>query len=307
LTYAAPAGCPEIGYLEATVTRPLGYDPFVEGAPNHVFVRIASRAGAIEGRVEWRDAAGNWVGDRSLPSRTYDCPELVRAIGFALALQIQLLTIAAEPPGASDAAPTTPSRPPDAPPPLVPPAPAAHSQGPTEGAGVTAVARSTTWSRPALALAAGASVGWGLSSRAVPLARLLGSIAWQHVSLELGAEGSLATTTRRGDGAGFSQQHLLVTAAACGVLARWSVCALGKGGAVRIAGEIDVPASPSGRIVQTGLRLAVTQPLGRAYLTAYAEQLVSLTSWTIRLDQIPVWTAPRFSGTLGLAAGVHFP
>jgi hypothetical protein len=308
LEYAAPPGCPEIGDLEAIVDGRLGYDPFVEGASNHVFVRLASRAGVIEGRVEWRDATGKWVGDRSFPSRTNDCREIVRAVGFALALQIQLLTITSEPPGASEAAPTKPSPPPEAPPPLAPPAAVAPPKEQAELAGVTAVARSTTWSRPALALAAGGAVGFGLSSSAVALVRLLGSVAWPHLALELAAEVGLPATTRRADGAGFSQQELLASAAVCGVVARWSACVLGKGGEIRIAGEIDVPASPSGSIFQTGLRLAVTQPLlGRTYLTAHAEGLVNLTRWTVNLDQMPVWTAPRFAGTLGLAAGVHFP
>ena len=54
-----------------------------------------------------------------------------------------------------------------------------------------------------------------MSSTPVLLGRVLGSLAWQHVSVELAAEASLPTTTRRSDGAGFSQQHLLASAAAC--------------------------------------------------------------------------------------------
>src|SRR5437762_681388 len=83
-----------------------------------------------------------------------------------------------------------------------------------------------------------------LSSRAVVLGRMLGSVGWRSLSFELAAEASLPTTTRRPDGAGFSQQHLLASTAACAVLARWSACLLAKAGAVRMAGEnIDRPTS----------------------------------------------------------------
>ena len=50
------------------------------------------------------------------------------------------------------------------------------------------------------------------------------------------------------------------------------------------------------------------QGLGRrAFVSAHADGLVNLTRWTATLDQVPVWTAPRFAATLGVEAGVLFP
>jgi hypothetical protein len=158
------------------------------------------------------------------------------------------------------------------------------------------------------AIGAGPSIGFGLSPDPLPIGRVFGGVAWPHVSVELAGEVSLPATTRRVDGAGFSQQALLISAAACGAIDRFSLCVLGKAGQIRIAGQdIEFPASPSGSTVQTGLRAAVRQPLGRrAYLAAHLDGLVILRRWAVTLDDMPVWTAPRFAATMGIDVGVHF-
>jgi len=160
-----------------------------------------------------------------------------------------------------------------------------------------------------LAIGAGALLGFGVSSSPVPFGRLFGSVAWPHWSLELAAEVGWPSTVRRADGAGFSQQELLLGLAGCGSLAPWSACLLAKGGAIRIQGkDIDAPASPTGPLVETGLRLAVMQPLGRRfYVSAQAEGLLLVTRWRVTLDDNLVWTSPRFAGTMGLDLGVRFP
>jgi hypothetical protein len=313
LEYTAEPACPDVDAFKRLVVERLGYDPFEDDAPNRVSVRLMSRGRSIEGHVEWRDVAGNWAGDRSFPSHTADCQDLGRAVGFALAVQIQLL-----------AKTSAPARPPAPPPddsaraaqPPVPPAtsrpqdePRPPIERPPEQADGATIATqpSARAERPTLAIGAGASVAFGLSSGPVALVRVLGDVAWSSVSLELAAEVSSPATTRRADGAGFSQQQLLLSAAACAGSRRLSACLLGKGGQLRIVGEIDVPASPSGPIFQTGLRLALTQGLGsHAYLAARVEGLVNLTRWTVTLDQVPAWTAPWLAGAFGLDLGVRF-
>src|SRR4029079_5440758 len=57
-------------------------------------------------------------------------------------------------------------------------------------------------SGPALAIGAGPSVGFGMSSSPILLGRLFAALAWPRVSLELGALVSVPATTRRPDGAG---------------------------------------------------------------------------------------------------------
>lgn len=308
LEYEATPSCPDVDEFKTVVMGRLGYDPFREGAPDRVLVHIAPSGRTVEGRVEWRNAAGKWTGDRTFPSRNDDCRELVRAMGFALALQIQLLAIVSAP-QRSGAAPDETNRPPPAAPPPAPP-PVTTAPPPRPVASVTDTTKPPgRGPGPALALGAGASVGFGLSSSAVPLGRIFGSVAWPHAALELAGEIGLPETTRRADGAGFSQQLLLASAAGCGAYERWSACLLAKAGEIRIVGlNISVPASPSGPIFEAGLRVGLMQRLGRrAYLAGHAEGLTNVTRWRVTLDSVPVWTAPRFAATLGVDAAVSFP
>jgi hypothetical protein len=317
LEYQAAPECPNAGEFKAIVTGRLGYNAIDDTAGRRVSVDIASRGRSFEGHIEWRDAGGRWAGDRFLPSRSGDCGELAREIGFALALQIQLM------PGGSGSSSATPpaettgetageaSGKAEV---LSAQAPASLAKTPPsiEQAGSPSDSpdpRLSTKSPTIVAVGVGTSVGFGLSSSPVPFGRVFGSLAWSHTSMELAAEGAWPTTTHRSDGAGFSQQALLASLAGCGSIERWSACLLAKGGAIRVAGKnIDVPASRSGPVFQTGLRLAVTQFLGsRAYLAAQVEGLVNVTHWKVTLDQNLVWTSPRFAGTVGLNFGVRFP
>jgi hypothetical protein len=307
LTYAAGPECPEAADFKAVVIARLGYDPFLEAAPDHVSVEVEPRGSGLSGRIEWRDSSGKWTGDQSFPSVSADCQRLVRVMGFALAVEIQFLAKANAAPPGSDAAPSPPPSsattvkkpvPTAGPPPVASTSSAAANLSPS----------STDRPRPVLAVGAGPSVGIGMSSTPVLLGRLLGALAWPHVSFELAAVADLPTTTRRADGAGFSQQHLFGSAAACGLVTRWSACLMANAGVVRMAGEnIDRTNSASLPIAQAGVRAGVNQALGgRARLGAHVDGLVNLTRWTGSLDQVPVWTAPRFATTIGLDAGVLF-
>jgi len=310
LDYAAGPSCPDVAAFKAGVVARLAYDPFSESASDHVLVRMDSRDAAIDGRIEWRDAGGNWTGEQTFSSATADCPHLARTMGFALAVQIQLLAraaaeaaakpeAAAEPPSPSDATPPRPPPPVAAPPPAPPAVPTVADVGhPDDGE-----------TRSALSAGAGPAVGFGMSSAPILLGRVFGALEWPHASVELGALASLPATTRRADGAGFSQQHLLASAAICGTLMRSNACAVLNAGEARMAGEnIDRPTSANVAIVQAGVRAGMKQPLGpHASLSVHADGLVNVTRWTARLDAVPVWTAPRFAATLGLDLGVQFP
>jgi hypothetical protein len=313
LDYAAGPGCPDAAEFKAVVIDRLGYDPFIDGAPDQVLVRVAPRDRGVDGRIEWRDASGKWSGEQTFPSVTTDCPRLARTMGFALAVQIQLLARATAAPDASAATPPDARSEPAAPIPAQPVAATPPATGPTVATTAARGPSPPDGARPGLAFGAGPAVGFGMSSGPVLLGRLFGVVEWQHVSLELAALVGLPATTRRADGAGFSQQHLLGSAAACAAVAgataaRWSGCAVANAGAVRMVGDIDRPTSATVPIVEAGLRAGVRQPLGHhASLSAHADGLVNLTRWTGSLDYVPVWTAPRFAATLGIDASVQLP
>jgi hypothetical protein len=270
---------------------------------------------AIDGHIEWRDSTGRWAGDQTLPMATKDCRHLVRALAAALAVQIQLLATTRDPGGTeapkSTGAESTGPPPEASTPQRVPPLAVARvssSEPPAATLETTPSASSKARGRgPVSAMGAGTSVGFGMSSGPVLLGRILGSLAWQRVSVELAAEASLPTITRRSDGAGFAQQHLLASAAVCARLTRWRACLLGKAGEVRMTGEeIDVRTSAVVPLVEAGARVGIVELLGRGFFVdAHADGLANVIRWTGTLDQIPVWTAPRFAAVLGVDLGIE--
>jgi hypothetical protein len=100
-----------------------------------------------------------------------------------------------------------------------------------------------------------------------------------------------------------------VSAASCAIVTRWNACLIANAGEIRLVGEdIDRPTSAEAPLVEAGARVAVIQRLGRrVFLAAHADGLARLTRWTARLDQVPVWTAPRFAAAIGIDTGVRFP
>jgi hypothetical protein len=313
LEYAVPAGCPDESEFKSIVVGRLGYGAFRDDVPDRALVHVVPHGKTLEGRIEWQDAAGQWQGERTFPSRSGDCGQLVRAMAFALALQIQLLANAASP----EPAPPTTERVEDAsapaPPPAREPPPALEkSPPPKQPAAPPPTPATETPAAPAappsFAIGVGGLGAAGISNELTPFARVFGNVAWQFLSLELAAELGSASTIRREDGAGFSHRELLAALAACGTLDRWSLCLVGKGGQIRIDGEgVDKPASLAGVYLQTGLRLAVRQDLGsRVFVRAQVEGLATVNRPRVKLDKIPVWTAQPFAGTLGLDLGVRF-
>jgi hypothetical protein len=307
LDYAVVPGCPAVDDFEAVVNGRLGYRAFHADAPDRVIVRIESAGRALEGKLEWRDAMGAVIGEQLFPSRSGDCAELTRAMGFALALQIQLMAATVgenrpppPPPPPTDAAVAKVT----APPPIVPPPPAAQIQNAGSGASDT----TSQQGGPFVLVGVGAAAGLGVASDPVALARLFATAAWSHVAIELGGEVSVPSTTHGVNGAGFSQELVLATLAGCGLRGPFSVCAVGKVGELRVVGEgVDVPLTASGLLLQAGLRLAASHTFGhRTYIVGRLEGLGRLTEGTVTLDSMPVWTSPTFAALLGIDVAYRF-
>jgi hypothetical protein len=148
----------------------------------------------------------------------------------------------------------------------------------------------------------------GMTPKPVVLGRIFGMLGVHQRWFELGAELSLPTTTRRADGAGVSAQFRLLSAAGCQAIERWNACLVLNAGQVSLAGtDIDRPTSTHLPFVAAGVRAQFMQPLGtRVFVKAHGNALAILTRWTASLDEVPVWTMPRFALTLGIDMGVHF-
>ena len=314
LQYTVTPGCPSAAEFKAIVAGRLGYDPFVEGTPDRVLVWVGPHGGVLDGRLEWRDATGGWVGEQTFPSATTDCARFARVLGFALAVQIQLLANARG--VASSAAPPVEVPAPVAEPVIAPPdtaqVPVPKISVETRPAPVvveTAPPSVAPAPSPSFALGVGSSVALGMASSPILLGHILGMLSWTGASLELGAELSVPSITRREDGAAFSQQHLLASAAACAVFAPWSACGVVKGGQVRMSGrDIDRPTSATVPLLEAGLRVGAGQRLGgRVVLNAHVDGLIAVNRWTATLDKVPVWTAPHFAAAAGVDVVVRFP
>jgi len=239
------------------------------------------------------------MGERTFPSRSGDCAELVRAMGFALALQVQLMAGEAAPAGSQPTASAGGAQ-------VTPAASAPPSVGTTPP---PASPHQAVRSGPAIGAGAGAAIGIGLAPTVVALGRLFGTVAWPHLALELGGEVSTPSAMHRADGAGFSEETLLGSLAVCGLRMSFSACAVTKVGEMRVVGEgVDAPAASSGVLLQAGVRVAVARDLGRhVHVAAHTDGVAALTRGMVTLNSMAVWTAPRVGGTAGIDLGVRFP
>lgn len=313
LDYAGGPGCPDAQAFAALVSAQLGYEPFVDEAPDRVFVHIVSRDAAMEGRIEWRDLNGRRVGDQSVPMPSKDCRHLARALAVALAVQIQLLATTTVPDDTTQRANSSKRLPEASTRPIAPDSPIVPTSQSERGATALGMELSTSDTpprpRPVFAMGLGCAIGVGMSSIPVLLGRLLGSLAWQHVAIELAGEVSVPTTTRRADGAGFAQQHVLASAAGCAMFAPWSTCLLTKVGEVRMAGkDVDRPSSAVAPVIETGARVGIGHVFGRTlFVSGHLDGLANLIRWSAALDRVTVWSAPRFSTAVGIDAVVRFP
>jgi hypothetical protein len=299
LDYQAATGCPLASELEALVVRRLGRDPFRSDATESVVVRIELSGSELVGRFEWKDASGRWLGDRVFSSRSKDCHELVRVMGFTLALQFQLMATDAAPEAhATDVPEPAPAKP------LEPAEPAIRAAPPPP----TAVVPASAPSGPSFAIGGGASVGIGLAPSAIALGRVFGTLAWSRVALELGVELSLPSSLHRSTGDGFSEQLLFGTGAACAKGSILSACLLTKLGEIRVSGEgVEQPLAASGVLLQSGVRLGVAHSLGRhAEIAAHASGVAQITHAVVTLSSMPIWSAPRVAGDLGADIAVRF-
>jgi hypothetical protein len=317
LEYVADSGCPNEAAFKEMVVAELGYSPFEGDAVDRVVVRITRRSRTIDGRIEWRDSAGQWVGDQVLPLPGTDCGRAASAAAFALALQVQLLerrNAQAAPPEISVDAPesdgneaehSAPPLPPEEPQP--PPVPAPLPEPEATSKTIDAAPSPPEPQFPFMNIGAGTSVGFGLASSPTLLGRIFGGVDWRQVAVELALEAGRPTATVRDDGAGFEQQRVAASGAACLKLSRWRTCLLANVGSVALAGRADQATSARVSIGELGFRIGAVQDLGRRlFLSANADGVVTLNRWTATLDRRPLWTAPRFSAALGVGIGVHF-
>lgn len=305
-------GCPTALDFRSIVAEQLGYDPHLAGSSVGLAIRVRATDTGLEGVIKWGNAGEKKVGERRFAARTEDCRAMMTTVGFVVAVQIQLTATehTAEPiPLPAHPEPDTPD---DSPSPRH-----AHSNGGEPAAVVALTMRSFELHPPRVpkrtewvtTVGAGPAIGVGLAPATVGLVgRIFGAVQYGRVGLEVGAEASRATTTREAYGGGFRHQLVLGTLAGCAWHGAISACALGKLGRVQVQGVgIDVPASPKGLVAEVGPRVAYTVGIDQHLtLLGHVEALCTLTSWTVYLNHIAVWTVPRFATVAGIDLAARF-
>ena len=327
--------CPTETEFRRNVGRQLGYDPFRADADKRVSVEIKRTANGLEGRMKWSDAEGRFAGDRRFSSHKPACAELASSMTFSAAVQIQLLAsltpppspparpaapsspgaTAAAAPGASTSAPAAPAPAPAAPASAAPVRPPSSPADEAQDAAATAIAiepervPATRSSSPHVAIGAGfgAALAVGIAPAPGALARLFLGARRGQLSLELAADATLPVTEQQPEGNAFALDTQAADVIACGHLAAFAGCVVGRLGRIHARGSgVDAPRSPSGLFAQAGARLAASRDLGdRFFAGAHVDGLVMLSTWTVALNGSAVWTTPRVGVLFGVDVGAR--
>jgi hypothetical protein len=291
----ALTGCPTESDFRALIAAQLDYDPFRAASDHRVVARAERSEEGIHGLVRWYDASGADRGERELRASDLDCSAFAKAMGFAIAVQLQLLTTeqaSAERKRAEAAEPRS----------------AATDQPRVTGTRDLGSKRATPLppEEPGggaleILLGVGAGAGLGLTPRASVQGRAFGALRSRRLALELGAEASLRSQLETGAGRGFTGRFALGSLAGCVSVAPFFGCVVQKLGALEVRGYgVDVPREPVGVVAQSGVRLGVGHDLGpHAHGALRVEALATLTRWDVHLNRNEVWTVPPVGLTVG--------
>ena len=339
--------CWDEAEFRRNVAQRIGYEPFRDSASVNVSIRVGGSARAVNGQVEWRNANGMGIGERGFVTKDGNCLRLLTEMSFAVGLQIELLRpkalgVAGAVPTAVDStsssaaasitstgaatqpfASSLPSQPPATPHPAAPlPATSTTATAPEPDTAVLEKGRGSrddasleaepeaapASSRWPMWLGIGPSLALGIAPSVTGSARLFFGVRRNNLSVEVGGEASYPSTERQWDGSGFRQSLIGAGVAMCGYRQSFSACVLGKASQVRVSGlGVDKPKSPTGFVVQAGLRFAAALELGGPWsATAHLDALGLLTPYTIDLNQVGVWDMPRLGALVGIDVWARF-
>lgn len=332
--------CPSESDFRRAVQKQVGYDPFREGAAERVLVETRATERGIEGSIVWTDPSGKRKGERHFASVGRTCRSIALNLSFAVAVQIQMLDTltaaggaapgasgtsasSAEPASTGSSSAPAPAASTGAPLPAPAPAPSAPIEAAKPEASSSAVDRSPApafargreakglpheTSEPSpppfrLFVGLGPQADLGVAPRVTAEGRLFFTARHAAWSAELGTAAGLPITDREDSGGGFRERVLLGTLGICGHFDPFALCGLGRAGQIRVEGfGVDVPESPSGFLVQAGVRLAAQQAMGVFAGGLHAEVLWTMTRPTVTLNEVGVWTMPAATFLVGFDA-----
>lgn len=308
--------CPDVETVRAGVSARLGYEPFDEQAKGLVSATVDKPGdqGALEARIEIKDAAGVVTAERVLTSRRSDCAELAASMELAISIAIDPAGGARpRPPAPPETVPPPVPNPPEAPtvPPFVPPLPVAVPvMRDRLGSLVTVEAAPARPRRPPPAVQVMAGVVGAIGAAPTATFGATLQVSARQGSLSLAAEGRGDAPSSMPLRMGHIRTSLLVgSLVPC--LHRWRLggCLVVSAGTIRAAGEGLVDSRQvSAPYVAAGGRLTFDfAVVGPVVARLYADLSAPLTETVLRVSDEAVWTTPPVVASLGLSAGLHFP
>ncbi len=279
--------CPGETTFRNMVREQAGYDPFRAGAPHRVLAHARPEGEESVGAVSWHLGSAA-VGERELRGR--ECHDVVRAMAFAVAIQVQLYSdqqLAQKSDERGESAPATRA-----------------TSRPAGGGSALQTAEPRGTLRPSSWLAT-TGVGAAMRLRSDPLTttegRIFGGLSQDAVGGELAVGGALPQHWGARDGAGFDYWSLWGSAAACLIQRPWAGCATGRLERLDARGTgVDVSRTASAWLVEVGPRIAFLAPFSsRWQVNLYIEARAVLSPARVLLDDAQVWKSPAWSLMFG--------
>jgi hypothetical protein len=295
------AHCPGGPAVRGAVSARLGYDPFLDWAPEVLFVEIRRSGHTFHVAVKLIDQNGSQRGARDITVRADDCSGVIDALGLSVSLTIDPVNALGPP---SSAPPSPPAPPPEHPRRTTEPAQGlvVGPQVPFAGAG----ARRSSWS---------AHVGVGAigSLKAAPStsagATLRVGLGWRALSLDV--EGRIdAPATGDSDLPPVRVRSWLLVGSLVpclhiGPTFACPVASVGRLGATsrNVARAVD----KHGPWSAVGGRVGAEWPVrSQVTVQAYAQALATLTRDTLWIDATRVYAVPTWSVGLGASLAWRF-
>ncbi len=279
--------CPSEDTFRNWVREQVGYDPFRAGAPHRVSAHARPEGVEAVGAVYWH-LGSTAVGERELRGR--ECHDVVRAMAFAVAIQVQLysdqqLAEKRDQPGAST--------------------PATDATSTPDGAGSASQTAEPRGALRPISWLATTGVGVGVRLRSDPLTtmegRIFGGLSHDAVGGELAVGGALPGRWGARHGAGFDYWSLWSSAAVCVIPRPLAACATARLERLEARGTgVDVSRTASAWLVEVGPRIAFLAPLPpRGQVNLYIEARAVLSPARVVLDDTQVWKSPAWSLMFG--------
>lgn len=320
---ANAADCPGEFALRTAVSARLGYDPFTSDARTIIETGIQRIRRSLRGSFLLVDARGHRTGTRTIVGRVGHCDDLVAAMGLAVSIAVDPMSIARTWPAPSSSPPSTSraessSRTPSSSAPIAGPATLiATSSGParappTSSARPAPIARRSLRNVPtwALRFGLGADISYGVAPALTPGFALYGELRRNALSVALEARTALPRTTDSLMTPGrVTVAPALVSLAGCYHLHGAGFCAIFMSGFLIGSGTQFTAENVTAwvPVAAAGTRVTWEIPIVPALaVRARADAAVWLARPVFLADGATAWESPTIAASAGLDVVVRF-